>query len=261
MQEAPSAQARSTFLTSVRDWKVGRYYLTTVETLCSRQRPSPTASCLVNSPSNFRQSSMIPTVKWIIDKLQKSLSINKNAMKQTYSLLTTRALVSVCYRSRPHWVIMRPCIKYNTFIRIKYVFFYVLCKPDDFLLGPNYVAYWKKKIILWYDMIYLLTETGFTPGGSSTVHIYIQTVHRTTRITTSVGRLSGIRIQSGQTNLEECGPCPVFAGYTLAFALLLRKKYRKTSVRVAGESQRHDDNTWCVQSLKSPNFFLGNRSR
>jgi hypothetical protein len=25
---------------------------------------------------------------------------------------------------------------------------------------------------LWYDMIYLLTAIGLTPGGSSTVHIY-----------------------------------------------------------------------------------------
>jgi len=29
-------------------------------------------------------------------------------------------------------------------------------------------------------MIYLLTAIGFTPGGSSTVHIYTQTRHRTT---------------------------------------------------------------------------------
>jgi hypothetical protein len=28
------------------------------------------------------------------------------------------------------------------------------------------------------------------------------------------------------------GPCPVFASYTLAFALQLRKKHGKTSVRV-----------------------------
>jgi hypothetical protein len=34
------------------------------------------------------------------------------------------------------------------------------------------------------------------------------------------------------TNVEECGPCPVFAGFTLAFALQLRKKHGKTSVRV-----------------------------
>jgi len=33
--------------------------------------------------------------------------------------------------------------------------------------------------------------------------------HRT-QLTTLVGRLSGIRTQSGQTNWEECGPCPVF---------------------------------------------------
>ena len=33
---------------------------------------------------------------------------------------------------------------------------------------------------IWYDMIYLLTAIGLSPGGSSTVHIYTQTVHRTT---------------------------------------------------------------------------------
>jgi hypothetical protein len=30
-------------------------------------------------------------------------------------------------------------------------------------------------------MIYLLTAIGLTPGGSSTVHIYTLTVHRTTK--------------------------------------------------------------------------------
>jgi len=30
-----------------------------------------------------------------------------------------------------------------------------------------------------YDIIYLLTAIGLTPGGSSTVHIYTQTTHRT----------------------------------------------------------------------------------
>jgi hypothetical protein len=30
-------------------------------------------------------------------------------------------------------------------------------------------------------MIYLLTAFGLTPGGSSTVHIYTQTIHRTTQ--------------------------------------------------------------------------------
>jgi len=30
-----------------------------------------------------------------------------------------------------------------------------------------------------YDMIYLLTAIGLTHGGSSTVHIYKQAIHRT----------------------------------------------------------------------------------
>jgi len=66
----------------------------------------------------------------------------------------------------------------------------------------------------------LLTTIGLTPGSSSTVHIYTRTVHGTTPL-----------------NWEECGPCPVFASFTLAFALQLKKKHRKTSVRVAEERQ------------------------
>jgi len=86
-------------------------------------------------------------------------------------------------------------------------------------------------------MIYLLTVIGLTPGGNSTVHIYTNNTHRMTQLTTLVGRLSGIRTQSGQTDWEECGQCAVFASYTLAFALQLRKKHREASVRVAEECQ------------------------
>jgi hypothetical protein len=32
--------------------------------------------------------------------------------------------------------------------------------------------------------------------------------------------------------IGKCGPCPIFVSYTLAFALQLRKKHEKTSVRV-----------------------------
>ena len=38
--------------------------------------------------------------------------------------------------------------------------------------------------------------------------------------------------------MEECGPCPVFVSFTLAFALQLRKKHGKTSVRVRKTSVR-----------------------
>jgi len=52
-------------------------------------------------------------------------------------------------------------------------------------------------------LIYLLTAIGLTPGGNGTVHIYTQTIHRTTQLTTLVGRLSGIRTKSGQTEIND----------------------------------------------------------
>jgi len=42
-----------------------------------------------------------------------------------------------------------------------------------------------------------------TPGDSSTVHIYTQTVQGTTLLTRSVVRLSGIRNQRGQTKIND----------------------------------------------------------
>ena len=72
-------------------------------------------------------------------------------------------------------------------------------------------------------MIYLFTAIVLSPGGSSTVNIYTQTVHRTTQST---------------ANLLECGPCPVFESFTLAFALQLRKNHGKTSVRLRKTSVR-----------------------
>ena len=53
-------------------------------------------------------------------------------------------------------------------------------------------------------MIYLSTANGLTPGGSGTVHMYTQTKHRTTQITTeqhkqqliwkSAGRAPSLRV-------------------------------------------------------------------
>jgi hypothetical protein len=76
-------------------------------------------------------------------------------------------------------------------------------------------------------MVYLLTAIVLTPGGSGTVHIYKQTIHGTTQLTTN----NTNNTQKTQTtNLEECWPCPVFASFTLAFALQLREKHGKTFV-------------------------------
>jgi hypothetical protein len=77
-------------------------------------------------------------------------------------------------------------------------------------------------------MVYLLTAIGLPPDGGSTIYIYTQTIQRTTQNKKYVEQ---------NKHLEKCGPCPVFAGYTLAFALQLRKKHGKTSVRVAEECQ------------------------
>jgi hypothetical protein len=56
--------------------------------------------------------------------------------------------------------------------------------------------------------------------------------------------------------LEECGPCPVFAGFTLAFALQLRKKHGKTSVRVVKHTARiHGHNN------KNTYITLSNRNK
>jgi hypothetical protein len=80
--------------------------------------------------------------------------------------------------------------------------------------------------VIRYD-IYLLTAIGLSPGGST--HLHTNNTendthnNRTTQIT---------------TNLQECGTCPVFENFTLAFALKLRKKHGKTSVRLRETSVR-----------------------
>jgi hypothetical protein len=69
-------------------------------------------------------------------------------------------------------------------------------------------------------MVYLLTAIGLSPGGSTHLHT------NNTQNNTNNNRTTQIT-----TNEEECGPCPVFARFTLAFALQLRKKHGKISVR------------------------------
>jgi hypothetical protein len=68
--------------------------------------------------------------------------------------------------------------------------------------GVNITIYLKKLIFVLIS-IYLLTAVELTPGGSSILHIYTQAVHRTTQLTTLVGRLSGIRTQTDQTKIKD----------------------------------------------------------
>jgi len=76
------------------------------------------------------------------------------------------------------------------------VFFCCKYWPDDGLLRPKLVA--NNRIF-----IYLLTAIGLTLGCSRTVHIYAQTIHRTTQLATLVGRLFGIGTQSAQTEFND----------------------------------------------------------
>jgi hypothetical protein len=68
-------------------------------------------------------------------------------------------------------------------------------------------------------LLLFLTAVGLTPSGYSTVDIYTQTVHRNTQ--------NGSYKTIKRKKCGNCGLCPVFAGYTLAFALQLRKKHVK----------------------------------
>ena len=63
-------------------------------------------------------------------------------------------------------------------------------------------------------MIYLLTAIGLSHTNNTQDNT---NNNRTTQIT---------------NNVEECGPCPVFASFTPAFALQLRKKARKNFSQV-----------------------------
>ena len=79
--------------------------------------------------------------------------------------------------------------------------------------------------MIWYDIyIYIyLTANELTPGGSS-------------KATFTQKQYTEYKERNIHSNHKmwsvKCGPCPVCASYTLAFALQLREKHGKTSVRV-----------------------------
>jgi hypothetical protein len=90
---------------------------------------------------------------------------------------------------------------------------------------------------IWYD-IFVNCKWVATRWQMYNTHLHTsntqndikQTIHRTTQNLSTTQNLR--TIQKVWKSLEECGPCPDLASYTLAFALQLRKKHRKTSVRV-----------------------------
>jgi hypothetical protein len=75
-------------------------------------------------------------------------------------------------------------------------------------------------------LIYLLTAIGISPGCST--HLHTNNTQNNTKKCIEQQK----KYIEQQKYWEEGGPCPAFAGITLAFALQLRKKHGKTSVRV-----------------------------
>jgi flagellar basal body-associated protein FliL len=83
-------------------------------------------------------------------------------------------------------------------------------------------------IIIIIIIIYLLTAIGLSPGGSTHLHT------NNTQNNTNNKRKTQIT-----NNVEECGPCPVFASFYPGICTLqLRKKHGKTTVRVRETSFR-----------------------
>jgi hypothetical protein len=97
----------------------------------------------------------------------------------------------------------------------------------------------------WYDIICLLTAIGLSPGGSTHLHT------NNTWNNTNNNRKTQIA-----TNVEECGPRPVFESFTLASALQLRKKHGKTSFRVRRTSFRVRETSVRMQCTYYQNIHI-----
>ena len=87
-----------------------------------------------------------------------------------------------------------------------------------------------------FYMIYL-TAIGQPPGGSCSVHIYTQTIQETSQNKQykehkNTQNNKKKNTQSDTTTRKSAGRVPSLRGFTLVFALQLRKKHGKTSVRV-----------------------------
>jgi hypothetical protein len=112
-----------------------------------------------------------------------------------------------------------------------------LCREKSyFQTGVNILRFTRvlRKCIIGYDIFncnwvatrwqLFSTHTQTNNTGNVTK----QTIHETTQKYIEQHK----KYIEQHSNYEECGPCPVFACFTLAFALQLRKKHGKTSVRV-----------------------------
>jgi hypothetical protein len=129
------------------------------------------------------------------------------------------------------------CLKYSVLIFVEKI--YIKCNIWRVVVRPSYI----------WDARFLKVNCNWvaTRCQSYSTHIHTnniendtkQTIHRTTQKYIEQHK----QYIKQHKNMEECRPCPIFAGFTLAFALQLRKKHGKTSVRVVIHKHTHGG-TW-----------------
>jgi hypothetical protein len=119
-------------------------------------------------------------------------------------------------------------------------------EPNDLYSSSNSVIYIYMCVCVC-GCVCVLTAIGLPSGGSSTVQIYIQTIYRTTQLTTLVGRFSGIRTHSGQTKIND----------------ELRKNYRLMG-RCSGDQIEANEMGWACSAYGREvytGFLWGNESK
>jgi len=86
-----------------------------------------------------------------------------------------------------------------------------------------------------YDMIYVLTVIALTPGGSSTAHIYTQTVHRTTKSTQTMHRITQLIYAWFSIISTLCPSMEVYRHFDRLYCLHLQGSNNQRSLTVHHE--------------------------
>jgi hypothetical protein len=91
--------------------------------------------------------------------------------------------------------------------------------------------------VIWFDLIYIFNRNWFdTRWQQYCTHLHTNSTQNTENGTYITIKKLNILVHNNKkiNKFGKCGPCPLFASYTLAFALQLRKKHGRVS---AGTSQ------------------------
>jgi hypothetical protein len=109
---------------------------------------------------------------------------------------------------------------------------------------------------IWYD-IFVKCNWIDTRWQWYSTHLYTNNTQNNT-INNKTVRITNKITQT--KNMEEWWPCPVIASFTLAFALQLREKHGKTSVKVAKEIHGTNSHRWHYKIFET-NFWTPVRLR